>query len=110
MGIELHEPVITERRGDFHRPYALDKNRPYQPASEGRTPRLMDHVMAVVASEDPDYMTDPAPGEFAVVDVVTKEKAFFEMPYGATPEIVTGMVSSHFAANAVRVGEKLWFV
>ena len=52
----------------------------------------------------------PREGEFAVVDVVTKEKAWFEMPYGATPEIVRALIEGHFDAPAFRVGPKLWFV
>lgn len=95
------------KRGSFHTNYALSKER--RPV--GRfTARLLDCMLAVAPHDDPDYFENPGPGEFAVVDVVTKEKAWFDMPHGATPEIITGMIENTFAASAFRVGPSLWIV
>lgn len=105
--MELHEPEITVRRGTFHMRYALPKEKR---AMNADGVRLLDVLLVVVPSDDPEYFDTPEAGEFAVVDVVTKEKAWFEMPYGCTPDVVTGMVSRHFATSAYRVGPALWFV
>ena len=91
--------------GRYARAKAEEKNSPHY---EGI--RLLDCLLSVAASDDPDYLLSPAIGEFAVIDVVTKEKAWFEMPHGCTPEIVTSMIQSCFNANAQRVANKLWFV
>jgi hypothetical protein len=105
--MELMEPEVTARRGNFHVRYAADKAT--------RTPnqtgfRLLDLKLSVAPFGDPEYHAHAMAGEFCVVDVVTREKGWFEMPHGCTPDMVTGMVASTFNATAYRVGPKMWFV
>lgn len=108
MGVELIEPELHQARGSFHGAYVIPKER--RDRRYAAFPRLLDCMVCVAASDDPEYMDAPDAGEFAVVDVVTKEKAWFELPYGATPEIVHALIEGHFGAQAFRVGDKLWFV
>jgi hypothetical protein len=108
-GVELVEPDHTRdyARGNFRQRYAITGDN----LPKNRTGwRLMDLCLAIAESDDAEYFADIEAGEFSVVDVVTKQKAWFEMPYGCTADQVTGMVSSHFNASAFRVGEKMWFV
>jgi hypothetical protein len=108
VGVELVEPDLRQRRGTFHDSYVIAKDARHK--GYAKWPRLLDCVKCIAQSDDPDYFQGPEAGEFCVVDVVTKEKAWFEMPYGATPEILTALITSHFASDAFRVGNKLWFV
>lgn len=102
----LVEPGRYVTRGNFHRPYVVSAaNRRRQPGH-----RLMDLMTVIVPEADPEYLEPPQAGEFCVIDVVTREKGFFELPAGTTPEQVTGMASSHFDSTAFRVGPALWFV
>ncbi len=55
-------------------------------------------------------MVDSEAGEFCVVDIKTREKAFCDLPHGATPSSVKAMIESHFDASAFRVTDKLWIV
>lgn len=103
----LIEPELHRHRGTFQSAYAVstvDRN------GLNRGNRLGDFLQCIAQSDDPEYFTPALNGEFCVVDVVTKEKAWFEMPYGATPETITGMIASHFDSTAFRVGNKMWFV
>lgn len=106
--MELIEPIVTEHRGNFHQRYVIpaEKRHPIY----AKFPRLLECMRCVAQSNDPEYFDEPDAGEFAVVDVVTKEKAWFEMPHGATPEIVHALIEGHFGSAAFRVGNKLWFV
>jgi hypothetical protein len=104
----LFDPELTPGRGNFHGRYLFPKTKESDVRERG--PRLLDLLLCVAPGNDPEYMDAPKAGEFAVVDVVTKEKAWFEMPYGCTPEIVKSMVESCFQCSAYRVGNKLWFV
>lgn len=105
--MELIEPELHAHRGSFHARYAKPKAE-RTPDQKGH--RLLDCLKAIAPSDDPEYFMPAAAGEFAVVDVVTKEKAWFEMPHGCTPDMVTAMITSTFNADAFRVGNKLWFV
>jgi hypothetical protein len=95
-------------RGSFHGRYIKTHQQRHQ--ANAKFPRLLDCLIVVAQSDDDEYFDEPAAGEFAVVDVVTKEKAWFEMPFGANPDILRGLIEGHFAAPAFRVGDKLWFV
>lgn len=106
--MELVEPVITQRRGSFHGRYI--KAQEERDKRYARLPSLLDCMEVVMQSDDPAYLDGCAAAQFAVVDVVTKEKAIFELPYGATPAIVTALIEGHFGSAAFRVGPKLWFV
>lgn len=105
MGVELIDPT-PGFRGTFQARYAQPQDR----RTVDKYHRLGDLLLVVAATDDPQYMTAAQPGEFAVVDVLTKEKAWFEMPHGCSPAMVTAMVESHFNSTAFRVGDKLWFV
>ena len=104
----LYDPPMTSKRGNFHGRYLTPK---VPPRGALRTNfRLLDCLLTVAPHTDADYMTAARIGEFAVVDVVTFEKAWFDMPPECTPEMVTVMVESCFMSKAYRVGNKLWFV
>lgn len=103
----LVEPELHRHRGTFASSYAVPKDEKH---IGNKLQRLGDCLLSVAASDDPDYFTPAQAGEFCVVDVVTKEKAWFDMPHGATPENVTAMIESHFDSSAFRVGNKMWFV
>jgi len=103
----LAEPERVCTRGNFHRPYAIKKSS-WAKAFNGH--RLMDFMTIVIPDTDPEYLAAPEAGEFCVVDVVTREKAYFEQASCLTPEMITGMVASHFDSTGFRVGPRLWFV
>lgn len=94
-------------RGGFHVSYSLPKDQRHPLTMSFR---LLDCLRVVMASDDPAYLSVPLVGDFAVVDMLTKEKAHFEMPYGCTPGMVTAMVESTFNAPALRVANKVWVV
>ena len=95
------------KRGNFHSRYFFPRD---DFDLRKKLPRLLDCMIVAAPPGDPDYFAACDPGEFAVVDVDTKEKAWFEIPAGATPEVLTGMIESHFACSALHVAEFLWVV
>lgn len=97
----------VNRRGNFHTRYALDQSK-LDHRHDGW--RLLDCLLTVVPQTHAQFFDDAISGEFAVLDTVTMEKAFFEMPHGCTPEKVTNMAQSHFAATAHQIAPKLWIV
>lgn len=103
----LRDPHPGCKRGNFHQRYLLEQAK-LDHRHDGW--RLLDCLLVVVPETDPDYFDEPDAGEFAVVDVLTREKAFFDMPHGCTPAKVTEMARSHFASMAYQVGPELWFV
>lgn len=114
-GVELIEPNPSDdrSRGSFRHRYAHAgeiRGRMRNPMVHEAGWRLMDLCLCIAESYDDEYFNGEEAGEFAVVDVVTKQKAWFEMPHDCNPDMVTGMIASHFNASAFRVGEKLWFV
>lgn len=93
-------------RGDFHRPYVERReDRLWR-----KQHRLMDLMTVIVPEGDPEYLAEPEPGEFCVIDTRTREKGYFEHAPGLDADRITGMASSHFEATAVQVGPSLWFV
>lgn len=106
--MELIEPELHAHRGTFHSAYVIPQEKRHK--GYAKWPRLLDCLVCIAQSDDPEYLAAPDAGEFAVVDVVTKEKAWFEMPHGCTPEIAHALIEGHFGAPAFRVGNKLWFV
>lgn len=96
---------MTYPRGTFHQSYSAPKSQ-----IKGDVHRLLDCLLAVAPLDDADYLTAPKEGEFAVVDTWSKEKAWFEMPAGCTPEQVAGMIASSFNAGAYRISNKVWCV
>lgn len=103
----LAEPEKVCTRGNFHRPYAIKKTSWAKPYNGYR---LLDWLTIIVPESDPEYLRGAEAGEFCVVDVVSREKAYFELPEQITPDMITGMASSHFDSTAFRVGPRLWFV
>lgn len=95
------------KRGTFHTRYLLDKSK-LDHRYDGW--RLLDCLLWVATEDAIGYLELPKNGEFAVIDVRTREKAFFEMPFGCIPDRVTAMVNSHFAAVGFRIADKLWAV
>ena len=94
-------------RASFHSQHALPEGKKF-PHHQGH--RLTDCILTIVNGTDDGYMVDSASGEFCVVDTKTREKAFCDMPHGATPASVKSMIESHFDASAFRVTDKLWIV
>lgn len=106
----LAEPAFVDKRGNFHQIYLIKKGDRYALGREQKRLRLLDCLVVVLPESDPEYLIGAKVGEFAVVDVVTREKAYFDHPEGYTPELISTMVESHFASRAFRVGHRLWFV
>lgn len=96
-------------RATFHSRYAVGKHqRGGNPNHNG--PRLGDYMTCVMALDSVDALAEPAKAEFCVVDTQQREKAFVEMPFGATPASVKTLIESHFDARATRVTDKIWIV
>jgi hypothetical protein len=94
-------------RATFHSRYAVPKHK-REVTSTGH--RLGDLIRVIVEPGEVDSLKDAGAGEFAVMDLKTKEKAFCELPYGATPASVKTLIESHFDSHATRATEKLWIV
>lgn len=73
-------------------------------------PRLGDQLLCVVKFGESDYLQQTSDGEFSVLDLATRQKAWFETPRGATPDQITAMIEGHFDAAAFRVTSNLWVV
>lgn len=94
-------------RGTFHDSYLIpvdmrDRRNPF--------PRLLECVLCLAQSDDPEYFQACELGEFAVIDLQTGEKVWCEIPTDATAENITAIVEGHFAAKAHRVDQFLWVV
>ena len=94
-------------RATFHSRYAVPKHK-REVTSTGY--RLGDLIRVIVNPGEVESLKDAGPGEFAVLDIKTKEKAFLEMPYGSTPASLKALIESHFDTHAIRATEKLWIV
>lgn len=94
-------------RATFHSRYAVPKSK-REVTQTGH--RLGDLIRVIVGPGEVDSLTDAAPGEFCVLDLKTREKAFLDMPYGATPASLKTMIESHFDTHAFRATEKMWLV
>lgn len=103
MGQLLQQPA----RPRFTTPYALPKHQLHK---NQKTPRLGDYLMEAVPAGSPHFFDMAAETEFVVIDTVTKEKAWFEIPEKATIQTMQSMIESHFGVSAHRVDAKLWFV
>ncbi|MES2979732.1 MAG: hypothetical protein V4731_15015 [Pseudomonadota bacterium] len=94
-------------RATFHNRYAIKRSTL---AYRNNWPRLVECILCIAKDGDPDYFQPGAEREFEVVDLRTREKAWLEIPLGAAPEVLQGMIESHFACRAHRVSEWLWVV
>ncbi len=97
----------VSQRGSFHFRYAI---RAQDRDKRNTSLRLMDWLVVVAQNGDPNYFQPCEAGEFAIVDLATKEKGWFELQSGLTPDQVTRMIESNFAAPALRVESWLWVV
>lgn len=94
-------------RGTFHQTYAFKPNsEPWR----GKRHRLLDCTLVIAQLGDPDYLTDPAPAEFAVLDTWTKEKGWFEFPFDYTTDMITGMIAACFGVTPVQIADRIWYV
>jgi hypothetical protein len=104
-GVHLLEP--DTRRATFHARYAIPNN---MRDKRNLWPRLAECCICIRNLQAIDYMAPAADGEFVVVDVVTREKAWFEWPEGMPAGEIGRIVEGHFDSAAFRVGERIWFV
>lgn len=104
--VALVEPAVTQFRARFDTPYAMGRDR-YQ---QKKKYRLMELNVAKALPGDDKYFGPVGFGEFVVVDVVTREKAWFEWLDGLEPPEVTALIAGHFGDAAYQVGERVWFV
>lgn len=94
-------------RATFHSRYAVPKNR-REVTQTGH--RLGDLITMIFAHGEVESLNDADDGDFCVVDLKTREKAFAVLPHGASPASIKAMIESHFDTHAFRVTEKMWLV
>lgn len=94
-------------RATFHSRYAVPKHK-REVTSTGY--RLGDLIRVIVEPGEVESLEDAGAGEFCVLDLKTREKAFLELPYGATPDSLKALIESHFDTHAFRATEKMWLV
>lgn len=94
-------------RGSFHGQYLKPVT---QRDRRSKFPRLLDCLHVVAQRGDLHYLASPEKGEFAVFDLHRGEKGFFELPRGASAEVLHGMIEGHFGVAAERVSEFVWVV
>lgn len=79
-------------------------------AIETRRIRLAPYLLSVARRGDLQYLRQPAPGQFAVLDVEQGEKAFFQIPRSVDLEGMRDLIESHFGSAAERVAEFVWAI
>jgi len=108
-GVLRHRVVGHEKmsRPTFASRYttAKDKRHP-----KGTEPRLLDCLLDVAPHGSERHIREPENGTFAVYDSATREKAFFEMPWGASPVSIAAMIERTFAETPTRISAKTWIV
>lgn len=102
----MRDPEPHQFRGTFRARYAMGPDR-YQ---RNKKIRLMELNTGHCLAGDSRYFEPVEEGEFCVVDVKTREKAWFEWLPGIEPKDVQAMIEGHFGDAAFRVGKRLWFV
>ena len=103
----MSDPTAFDLRGTFHDRYAISASLRDK---RSRWPRLLECVTCIVQFGDTTYFQPREIGEFVVVDMRTKEKAWLEIPAGATPDTLSQMIESHFGASSCQVDTLLWVV
>ena len=106
MSAVMRDPEPSQFRGTFRTRYAMGADR-YQ---RRKKTRLMDLNTAHCLVGDSRYFTAVEEGEFCVVDVKTREKAWFEWLPGLEVMDVHSLIEGHFGDAAFRVGARMWFV
>ena len=94
-------------RATFLSPYLLSKGRKH---IKSKSLRLGDLLLSVVEFGAPAYIQPTESMEFSVIDLVTRQKAWFETPPGSSPEQIGAMIEGHFDATAYRVDSRIWVV
>ena len=94
-------------RATFHSRYSVPAHK-REVTQKGH--RLGDLIRVIVDAGEVESLTDAPAGEFCVLDLKTREKAFCELPYGATIASVKVMIESNFDTHAFRATEKMWLV
>jgi hypothetical protein len=102
------KPQATPARGAFHGAYALPKEA--RDLHRKHQHRLLDLLIVISTKTHPQFMAAAAEKEFAVIDLLREEKAFFEMPDGVTPEYVHSMIESTFNSRSLRIAARTWVV
>lgn len=103
----LQQPTAPAR-GAFHGAYALPKEQRDIPRKHQH--RLLDLLIGISTKTQPQFMAAAGEKEFAVIDLLREEKAFFEMPAGVTPEYVHSMIESTFNSRSLRIASRTWVV
>ena len=107
MSVAFYVQKYEAKRTGFHTSRSVN---PETRSPLRKSTRLMDYCLGTLDIADPDYLTEITPAEFAVIDMQTGEKGWFDWQQGTTPEEVTGMVESCFNSAARRVAFRLWAV
>jgi hypothetical protein len=103
----LASDLVGGKRGSFHDRYLTPAK---QRDRRANWPRLLDHIKCIAGVDDPEYFFPCAEDEFAVVDQATQEKAWFEAPVGATPDVIKSLIERHFSSCAFRILPDVWVV
>lgn len=99
----------TPGRGAFHGAYSLPKER--RDMMRKHRHRLLDLLIGISTKAMPQFMDHAEDKiEFAVIDLLREEKAFFEMPDGIDTEYVHSMIESTFNSRALRIDANTWIV
>lgn len=106
----MNEPFtpMTTSRGAFHGAYALPADR--RDLHRKHQHRLLDLLIGISTKTMPQFMDGAASKEFAVIDLLREEKAFFEMPDGVDVDYIGSMIESTFNSRALRISSRTWVV
>ena len=72
--------------------------------------RLLDLLIGIATKTQEQFMDAAEKTEFAVIDLLREEKAFFEMPDGVDADYVHSMIESTFNSRALRISSRTWVV
>ena len=98
----------TAGRGAFHGAYSLPKER--RDMMRKHRHRLLDLLIGISTKRMPEFMIHADEKEFAVIDLLREEKAFFEMPEGIDTAYVHSMIESTFNSRALQIDANTWVV
>ena len=105
----MNAPEQAPGRGAFHGAYSLPKER--RDMAKKHRHRLLDLLLGICTKTMPAFMDHAAPDiEFAVIDLLREEKAFFEMPEGVDIDYVHSMIESTFNSRSLRIDDNTWVV
>lgn len=98
----------TAGRGAFHGAYSLPKER--RDMMRKHQHRLLDLLIGICTKTMPQFMVNAEKTEFAVIDLLREEKAFFEMPQGIDTAYVHSIIESTFNSRALQIDANTWVV